>query len=227
MAEEPDTSTFPCFCNCCEVPVSLKNKQAKYYHITKSNSAKIRRGEIMPPKVKKPKVEYSNAGEEFLFSKLDLFVKNVVKDNFHTTRLETNVEDLEDDLEDETRLQIRDLCLKKLEEWEDKIASVRENTTTHYDASTETEKSFLRSLSAKTAQLAEAIDREGNHHAGIPPTYQKSEEDLRFLLADMKARVEAIEYELVRREFEPEKIVYDFFAERYAPRRREGYTQEY
>ena len=43
----------------------------------------------------------------------------------------------------------------------------------------------------------------------------------------MKARVLAIEYELMRREFEPEKIVYDFLAERYALRRREGYTQEY
>jgi hypothetical protein len=226
MEEEPDNS-FPCFCNCCEVPISLKNKQAKYYHSKKSRQAKILRGEIMPPKVKKPKVEYSNAGEEFLFSKLDLFVKNVIKDNFHTTRLETNVEDLEDDLEHDTRTQVRELCVKKLEDWETKISTIRENTTTHYDASSDREKDFLRSLSAKTPQLAEAIDREGNHHAGVLPTYQKSEEDLRFLLADMKARVEAIEYELVRREFEPEKIVYEFFVERYAPRRREGYTQEY
>ena len=54
-----------------------------------------------------------------------------------------------------------------------------------------------------------------------------TEEDLRFLLGDMKARVEAIEYELMRREFEPEKIVYDFFISRYANRRREGYTQDF
>jgi hypothetical protein len=221
------SETFPQFCDCCEIPVSLKNKQAKYYHYKKSKLAKIKQGLIMPPKTKKAKMEFKNAGEEFVFSKLDLFVKNVIKDNFHTNRLATNVEDLEDDLEMEARAEIREVCERKLAEWEAKIEAIRNSTTTHYDASSDAEKAFLRSLSAKTVQLAEVVDDRGNHHAGVPPTYQRTEEDLRFLLADMKARVEAIEYELLRREFEPEKIVYEFLAERYTIRRREGYTQDF
>lgn len=225
--EEKDKSIFPCSCECCEVPVFLKDKQAKYYHLKKSVKSKILRGERMPPKVKKPKAEYTNAGEEFLFTKLDLFVKNVVRDNFHTGRLETNVEDLEDELEETTKEQIREVCLKKLREYETKMDPIRETTTTHYDSSSEREKSFLRSLSSKTAQLAEAVDGNGNVLAGAYPTYHLNEDDLRILLNDMKARVEAIEYELARREFEPEKIVYEFFTRRYASRRREGYTQEY
>ena len=221
-------STYPKWCDCCSPAVYLKRKQARYYHITHSKAAKINRGEeIMPPKAKKQKVEYSNAAEEFLFSKLDLFAKNVVKDNFQTTRLESNVECLEEDLEDEVRLQIRNICMKKLDEWKEKIEEVRDRTATHYQASSEEEKTFLRSLSARTAQLAETVDNHGNHHAGVAPTYQLDEEELRFILADMKARVEAIEYELLRREFEPERIVHDFFVNRYAPRRLEGYTQEF
>ena len=223
-----DTNNFPCFCDCCQVPILLKNKQAKYYHSTKSKQAKVRRGEEMPPKkVKKPKVEYSNQGEEFIYSKLDLFVKNVVKDNFHTNRLETNVQDLEDDLEDDTRAEIRAICEKKLAEWEGKIEEIRDRTNTHYKSSSDEEKRFFRSLSTKTPQLAEVVDNKGIQHPGVPPSYKLKEEDLMFILADMKARVEAVEYELLRREFEPEKIVYEFFVERYAPRRREGYTQEY
>lgn len=181
----------------------------------------------MAPKVKKPKAEYANAGEEFVLSKIDLFTKNVVKDNFHTDRLARNVEDMEDDLEDETRLQAREFCLRKLDEWEVKIAPIRDSATDHYDASSNDEKKFLRSLRAKTAPLAEAVDAQGNRHAGVPSTYNLSDEDLRFIHADMRARVEAIEYELMRREFEPEKIVYEFLSERYAPRVREEYTQEY
>ena len=78
---------------------------------------------------------------------------------------------------------------------------------------------FLRSLSVKKPQAA------GAYEGGVL-IYEKSEEVLKWLLADTKARVEAIEYELVRREFEPETIVYEFFVERYASRRRVGYTQE-
>ena len=166
-----------------------------------------------------------SGGEEFIFSKFDLFVKNVIKDNFHTTRLETNVEDLEEGLEEETKSQVRELCLKKLEEWENKISLTREHTTKHYDVSSQMEREFLRSLSAKTPQAVGANEREGGSNFS-GPTYHKNEEELKWLLADTKARVEAIEYELVRREFEPEKIVYEFFVERYAIRRREGYTQE-
>ncbi len=105
MVEEEQK--FPCYCDCSEVPVVLKDKQAKYYHLKKSNRARILRGE-MPVKVKKARGEYSNQGEEFKFFKLDLFVKNVIKDNFHTTRLETNVEDLMEDLEQDTKAQVRE-----------------------------------------------------------------------------------------------------------------------
>jgi hypothetical protein len=210
------------------VPVLLKNKQAKYFHTNKSNRAKtlLLTNNKMPQKAKKTKTEYKNSGDEFLFSKMDLFTKNVIKDNFHTSRLETNVEDLEEDLEMQTRGEIRDICEKKLVEWDEKIEKTREKITDHYNASSENEKNFLRSLSVKTVQLAEVYNQ-GNIHPGIPPNYNMTEEDLRFLLGDMKARVEAIEYELMRREFEPEKIVYDFFISRYANRRREGYTQDF
>jgi hypothetical protein len=226
--DSEQSTQYPCFCNCCEVPVSLKNKQAKYFHTKNSKTAKILRGEIiiMTSKSKKAKMEYKNAGEEFLYSKMDLFIKNVLKDNFHTSKLESNVEDLEEDLEIETRIQIRDICQKKIDEWEEKIEEIREKTTTHYDASSDKEKDFLRSLSAKTVQLAEVYEQ-GNHHAGIPPTYNLTENDLQFLLNDMNARVRAIEYEILRRQFEPEKIVYDYFITRYANRRRDGYTQDF
>ena len=42
------------------------------------------------------------------------------------------------------------------------------------------------------------------------------------MLADMKARVEAIEYEIERRKFEPEKIVYEFIGNRFKPAHREA-----
>ena len=47
------------------------------------------------------------------------------------------------------------------------------------------------------------------------------------MLGDMKARVEAIEYEIERRKFEPEKIVYDYIYNRFKPVAREGYSQQY
>ena len=133
--------------------------------------------------------------------------------------MEANVALLEEDFEENTRAQVCEQCLKKLEEWQTKILSIRQKTTTHYDASSQSEREFLRSLSAKIPQAAGA-------NGGRVLIDDKNEEELKLILSNTKARVEAIEYELVRREFEPEKIVYDFFVERYASHPREGYTQE-
>lgn len=164
----------------------------------------------MPSKVKKTKMEFKNVGEEFVFSKLELSTKNIKQENFYTNCLETYVEDLEDNLEMETKPVVRDICEKNLTAWERKVEEVRSRINTHYDTSSESEKAFLHSLSAKRTQLAETVDREGNHHyPGFPPTYLMTEEDLRSLLADMKTRVQAIEHELLLREFE--KVVYELF----------------
>ncbi len=215
MAEEETKFPFPC--DCCEVAVILKDKQRKYYHLKKSNRAKSLRGEMPLVKVKRAREDFENEGEAFLLTNFNLFKKSVLKSNFLTTGMEANVVLLEDDLEPDTKAQVREVCQKKLEEWENRVSLIREHTTTHYDASSQVERDFLRSLSVKIPQ--------GANEGGVL-IYEKSEEVLKWLLADTKARVEAIEYELVRREFEPEKIVYEFFVERYASRRREGYTQE-
>jgi len=69
------------------------------------------------------------------------------------------------------------------------------------------------------------VDEAGRLHAGQPPHYNLSEEELRFLLADMRARVEAIEFELERRSFEPDKIVLEFIGNRFHERVRDSYSQ--
>ena len=51
-----EETKFPYFCDCCDVPVVLKDKQSKYYHISKSNRAKSLRGEMLPVKAKRPRV---------------------------------------------------------------------------------------------------------------------------------------------------------------------------
>ena len=76
-------------------------------------------------------------------------------------------------------------------------------------------------------EVAEVKDEQGRQHAGQPPHYNLTDDDLLFMLADMKARVEAIEYEIERRKFEPEKIVYEFIGNRFKPSVRKSYSQQY
>lgn len=107
------------------------------------------------------------------------------------------------------------------------LVYLQEKTFQHYDASSAQEKLWLKSLSRST-QVAEVVDLEGGRiTAGVPPSYNYDDEDLQFLLADMKSRVEAIEYEIERRLFEPEKIVFEFIGKRFKPVVREGYSQEH
>ena len=60
------------------------------------------------------------------------------------------VMELEERLNPDSKAQVRELCLKNLEEWQTSIFFNREKTTPHYDASSQGEREFLRSISAKT-----------------------------------------------------------------------------
>jgi hypothetical protein len=71
------------------------------------------------------------------------------------------------------------------------------------------------------------MDEKGNRHAGQIQTYKNSDDELNFQLEDMRAKYNAIEYELERRKFEPQKIVFDFIGKRFKPVERTGYSQEY
>lgn len=77
---------------------------------------------------------------------------------------------------------------------------------------------------SETAELAEFQDSNGIH-AGSPKQYHINDDELSFMLEDMKARVRAIECEMERRKFRAEKIVYTFLAEKCKPINRDSYTQ--
>ena len=215
-------SIFPKPCDCCDPPKILNNKQSQYYHnkiknkmAPKANSKRNR------SEVKKP--------DEYLDSKMDILTKAVERDYYdpELPTLKSTIGLIEDDIEDDIKEGIRSVCLERLDKLENAAASIREASRNNYNASSEEEKAFWRSLSKKRPGLAERVDSNGTVYAGIPSEWQRSDEDLLFLLADMKARVQAVEYEIRRRSDLAEKMVYEFLVERFKRKREQGYTQEY
>ena len=170
---------------------------------------------------------------------MDLFKKAIIKSNGETVYLESAVALLEDDMDtdEEPNLsaKVSQLCFEELDNWKKRkmirdeksitIQELEDKTFQHYDASSDQEKHWLKALRKVNHQIAEYTDDQGRLHAGQPPAYNLSDEDLLFMLGDMKARVEAIEYEIERRTFEPEKIVYEFIGNRFKPVARLTYTQ--
>lgn len=228
-------SSYPKECDCCNPPKLIKNKQLYQYHKNHSKAAKSKEGMS-----KKQKIDYGNAESNWLMSKMDIFKKAVIKSHGNTDKLEDTIQLLEDDInneDEELSVKVSQLCEEKLSDWEQKKL-IREASsitmeelwllnTAHYDASSTEEKLWLKSLSVVNRGISEHTDNQGNLHAGIPASYNLSDDDLQFMLNDMKRRVDAIEYEIERRKFLPEKIVYEFIRERFKPVVRRNYSQNY
>ena len=74
------------------------------------------------------------------------------------------------------------------------------------------------SLKQKTQGYPETISADGVVTAGVPVEYQRTDEDLSLVRDLYMARIEAIERELHRRQFETEEIVLTFLADRFQDR---------
>jgi hypothetical protein len=104
---------YPKTCNCCDEPVTLKNKQAYYYH---KNNCKM-------ATLKKAKITTMSAEEEWLLTKLGYLKKAVIKSHGGTELLETHIGLVEDDInEDDAELstKVSDLCFQMLAAWDNK-----------------------------------------------------------------------------------------------------------
>ena len=236
-------SIYPRACNCCNPPVITKSKQAYSYHIKNSKVArqlnKQEEKEAMS-KDKKAKLEYGSSERNWLNSKMDLFKKAVIKSHGETVYLESAValleEDMDTDEEPNLSAKVSQLCYEEIENWKKRkiirdeksitIQELEDKTFEHYDKfASDEEKRWLKNLGKVNPQIAEHTDNQGRLHAGQPPAYNLSDDDLLSMLVNMKARVEAIEYEIERRVFEPKKIVYEFIGNRFKPVARLTYTQ--
>ena len=96
----------------------------------------------------------------------------------------------------------------------------------HYDKCDKEGKKWFKNLKEKTTPVAEVTDNKGNL-AGQVQTFKISDDELNYQLEDLKARYMAIEYEIERRKYESQKIVYDFIGKRFKPVERTGFSQEY
>jgi hypothetical protein len=130
-------------------------------------------------------------------------------DNLHQT-----IEDLNDFLSDMRSV------LEPLAE------TVREDTL---DASDE-EKGFYRSLPHKITGVPESMSSSGVPIAGTPTDYQNSVAALELMEVAMLKRVNAIRYEIKRREMEPAYDVTEWLLDSFTPARiqlNKSYTQEH
>ncbi len=164
--------------------------------------------------------------ENFLESKMDIFTKSIAKDGLKPEpTLNAILELLEDDMDDDFKSQLKTICIKKLEENEKKISSLKTSTTTHYHTCSVGEKRWYEHLSSRSPQLAEVKDSHGNVCPAHPSSYILNDDDLEFLYLDMNARVTAIQYEKARRAQEAENITFKYIAKKYEPVVLESYTQ--
>ncbi len=132
---EKENSIYP---RACECGMILKHKQAYNYHIKhsikgnhnlKTNSKEEKSDDMAS---KKAKVDFGSDEKNWLFSKIDLFKKAVVK-SYGTSMLEDQIALLEDDMnEDDPELSVKvsDLCFQELTKWEQKKVIHQEETIT-------------------------------------------------------------------------------------------------
>ena len=129
-------SVYPRLCKCCQVPVTLKHKQAYNYHIKKSKASQnISREENKNIEManKKAKIDFGSNEKNWLYSKMDLFKKAVVKSHGATDMLETQISLLEDGMNDEDpdlSKKVSDLCFQELDKWGGKKVQHQPETNT-------------------------------------------------------------------------------------------------
>ena len=99
-------------------------------------------------------------------------------------------------------------CKSEIDVMERSVSVAREERILHFESSSAEEKHFLKNLSTRNKGKSEYTDVNGILHAGIPSDFIVSNDDLSFLFHDMKARCDAIQYEILRRESLPRKIIY-------------------
>ena len=203
---------FPWYCNCCEVPVACKDKNAKSYHLHRFSKRNLKLE--MPPKRAKIAHRVEITANE-MFEK-DLQVLHEADDS---NQLSETVKLLRKVWEKNGFTQeIRTICKAKIEEWNDEHKDLREEVAMNYEASTREEQKFCRDLREKTPSLCETVVG-GVRTPAQPATYHLTDDDLHFLLADQKNRIKAIEYEILRREFEKDKTIYAHIYKTLAPKK--------
>jgi hypothetical protein len=97
-------------------------------------------------------------------------------------------------------------------------------------SASEEEKAFFRSLGRKIEGVPESMSSSGVPIAGTPADYQNSVATLEMMKTAMLKRVNALDYEIKRREMEPEYDVTEWLIENFTPAKinlKKSYTQEY
>ena len=137
-------SVYPRLCECCNPPKLCKTRSIYSYHLNYSKTAQIEKemkksnqkvkSEINEPVLKKAKIE-DNETEEIIWlnSKLDLFLKLVVKNHGSTDLLESNLSVEEEDMKDDFKIKISELCFKVIAKWDQTQVSHAQETFTMED----------------------------------------------------------------------------------------------
>jgi hypothetical protein len=135
-------SVYPRKCECCNPAKEFKNRQDFCYHLNRSKTAQTKliqeemnksnpkvKSEIDEPLNKKAKVDETEASK-WLNSKLDLFLKLVVKNHGDTDLLDTNISVLEEDIDEDLKGKISELCFELIAKWDQtKISHPQETFT--------------------------------------------------------------------------------------------------
>ena len=126
-------STYPRRCDCCNPQKVFKNKQGYYYHINLSKDQMSKgntkaKSEIDETVLKKAKIEDHETDEKkWLNSNINFFIKLVGK-HHDTNMLESNISVMEEDLKEDFKIKISELCFQEIAKWDQTLITHPEET---------------------------------------------------------------------------------------------------
>jgi hypothetical protein len=187
-------------CDCCDPPVVFKNKNARYYHYNNR------------PEIKMKKARVEDARNKVAVH-LPAYKSAVIADAYRTTKLQEFMNFTEGDLDETQKADVREFCLEELKRLKTVEKPLKMKTDEYFETlTTDEERAFFRDLKTKVR-----VEHTGERFFAHPT------DSLKDLKQKLLGKIDAIDYELLRREHLPEQIVLEFIAERYEP---VGYTDQ-